>query len=94
MRHILFSLSIFVILLTSGLIILGYDGTQIRDYLLGVTAVLTLATRLIKPPTATDKPAKKSESTAEGRERRLSDRSVEAEYESDAGKQSDSAQSS
>ena len=94
MRLVIIGLCIFVVLLASYLIYWGYDGTQIRDFLLGVTAVLTLANQLTKPAPVADKPSRQNESTAEGRERRLSDRTIEAEYESDNGTQSDSAQSS
>lgn len=84
MRLILCLLCIFVVLLASALILLGYDGTQIRDFLLGVTAVITVADRLLRPRKDTKPPVDSSEAIESERELRLSDKRDDADTESES----------
>lgn len=49
MRFVLYSLCILIILLASFLFVFGYDGTQIREFLLGVAAIVVVASRIIGP---------------------------------------------
>ena len=83
MRLILCLLCIIVILLASALILLGYDGTQLRDFLLGVTAVITVADRLLRPRKDAKPPTKSSKATDSQRESRLSDGRDDADTESE-----------
>ena len=98
MRLILFSICIFLIAFTTALFFLGYDGHQIREYLLGVGAIILLAWRISKPPSQadkpTDKPTDKTESTERRRERRLSDSQRDSDDESEADKPSESTRQS
>ena len=94
MRLILFSICIFLIAFTTALFFLGYDGHQIREYLLGVGAIILLAWRISKPPSQADKPTDKTESTERRRERRLSDSQRDSDDESEADKPSESTRQS
>ncbi|MDE2857772.1 MAG: hypothetical protein OXN94_07975 [Chloroflexota bacterium] len=49
MRFVLYSLCVLIILLASFLFVLGYDGTQIREFLLGIAAIVVVASRIIGP---------------------------------------------
>jgi len=74
MRLVLYSLCIFIVLLASALFILGFEGTQIREFLIGVAAIIVIASRMIKSHEETKEPQEKSEQTDTRRRRRLSTR--------------------
>lgn len=90
MRLLLYLLCVFIILLASALFIAGYEGTQIREFLLGVGVIVVAASRLIKPATQS-KPAKEPVGQTESqRHQRLSaeDTVFDHESQSDSAKQS------
>ena len=70
MRLVLYILCIFIILLASALFVLGYEGTQIREFLLGVAAILVVASRVIRPQSQ-PKPQDVVDQTQDQREQRL-----------------------
>ena len=72
MRLVLYSLCIFIVLLASALFILGYEGTQIREFLIGVAAIIVVASRIIKPQQRPKSPREKVERTDTRRRNRLS----------------------
>ena len=74
MRLVLYSLCIFIVLLASALFILGFEGTQIREFLIGVAAIIVIASRMIKSHEEIKEPQEKSEQTDTRRRRRLSTR--------------------
>ncbi|MDE2775017.1 MAG: hypothetical protein OXI77_03655 [Chloroflexota bacterium] len=82
MRLVLYSLCIFIVLLASALFILGYEGTQIREFLIGVAAIIVLASRMIKTQQDINEPQVKSEQAETRRKRRLSARNEIPEDES------------
>ena len=94
MRLILFSICIFLIAFTTALFFLGYDGHQIREYLLGVGAIILLAWRISKPPSQANKPADKVDSTERRREQRLSEGQRDSENQSEAGQPPESTRQS
>ncbi len=49
MRFVLYSLCVCIVLLASILFVSGYDGTQIREFLLGIAAIVVVASRIIGP---------------------------------------------
>ena len=89
MRLVLYSLCIFIVLLASALFILGYEGTQIREFLIGVAAIIVLASRMIKTHQDVNEPQAKSEQTDTRRRRRLSARN---EIQDDESKSSDDSE--
>lgn len=72
MRLVLYILCVLIILLASFLFVLGYDGTQIREYLLGVAAIVVVATRIIRPRQSNDAEKENIEKDVEQRGKRLS----------------------
>lgn len=91
MQHILTGFCIFSLLLASVLFALGYDGTQIRDFLLGVVAVITVAHRIHRSSREVDLPIDKVDRADRRREKRLSDGLTESVDESEGGKSSESS---
>ena len=59
MRLVLYSLCIFIVLLASALFILGYEGIQIREFSLGVAAMIAVASRMLKPQQDDNSPREK-----------------------------------
>ena len=72
MRVVLYSLCVAIVLLASALFIQGYEGTQIREFLLGVAAIIVVASRMSKPQRKDDKRQEKSKATEAERGHRLS----------------------
>lgn len=72
MRLLLYSLCIFIVLLASALFILGYEGTQIREFLLGVAAIIVIASRMIKSQQEPKEPRVDGEQAEARRSNRLS----------------------
>ena len=85
MRLVLYNLCVFIILLASALFISGYDGTQIREFLLGVAAIMVVALRILKPAAQSKASSETAAQSEVQREQRLSARDVapniEDEYE-------------
>ena len=94
MRLVLYSLCIFIVLLASALFVLGYEGTQIREFLIGVAAIIVLASRMIKPQQKRNEPNEKSEQIETRRARRLSARDDGLEDNSESNSESDLSQTS
>ena len=94
MRLVLYSLCIFIVLLASALFVLGYEGTQIREFLIGVAAIIVLASRMIKTQTDVNEPQVKSEQTDTRRRRRLSARKEIPEDESKSSDDSEATYTS
>lgn len=92
MRLLLYSLCIFIVLLASALFILGYEGTQIREFLLGVAAIIVIASRMIKSQQEPKEPRVDGEQAEARRSNRLSIRDEAPEDVSDAGDTSESTQ--
>ncbi len=72
MRFVLYSLCVLIVLLASVLFVLGYDGTQIREFLLGVAAIIVVASRIIKPPQDNSDDKERVEQSETERGQRLS----------------------
>ena len=89
MRLVLYSLCIFIVLLASALFVLGYEGTQIREFLIGVAAIIVLASRMIKPQQNRNEPNEKSEQIETRRARRLSAGGGALEDNSESNSESD-----
>lgn len=62
----------FIVLLASYLFVSGYDGTQIREFLLGVATVIVVASRIVRPRHARVDVKEQSKRDESGREHRLS----------------------
>lgn len=92
MRLLLYSLCIFIVLLASALFILGYEGTQIREFLLGVAAIIVIASRMIKSQQEPKEPRMDGEQAKARRSNRLSIRDEAPEGVSDTGDTSESTQ--
>lgn len=92
MRLLLYSLCIFIVLLASALFILGYEGTQIREFLLGVAAIIVIASRMIKSQQEPKEPRVDGEQAEARRSNRLSIRDEAPEGVSDTGDTSESTQ--
>ena len=92
MRIVLYILCVFIVLLASYLFVSGYDGTQIREFLLGVAAVIVVASRIIKPRQARDNGKDKGERHESAREHRLSIGDDEAEQFADSPESSERTQ--
>ncbi len=71
MRFVLYSLCILIILLASFLFVLGYDGTQIREFLLGIAAIVVVASRIIGPRRNNDDDKEQDDQGETQREERL-----------------------
>ncbi len=93
MRLLLYSLCIFIVLLASALFILGYEGTQIREFLLGVAAIIVIASRMIKSQQEPKEPRMDGEQAEARRSNRLSIRDEAPEAVTDTGDTSESTQS-
>ncbi len=83
MRLVLYILCIFIILLASALFVLGYEGTQIREFLLGVAAIIVVASRVIRPQTQNPEPKDLDDQTEDQREQRLRLRDENQQEESE-----------
>ena len=96
MRLILYSLRIFIVLLASALFILGYEGTQIREFLIGVAAIIVVPSRIVKPQKEASEPkvVKSEQTDTRRRKRRLSATDEMLEGGSESRDESDSTQSS
>ena len=92
MRLLLYSLCIFIVLLASALFILGYEGTQIREFLLGVAAIIVIASRMIKSQQEPKEPRMDGEQAEARRSNRLSIRDESPEGVTDTGDTSESTQ--
>ncbi len=92
MRLLLYSLCIFIVLLASALFILGYEGTQIREFLLGVAAIIVIASRMIKSQQEPKEPRVDGEQAEARRSNRLSIRDEAPEGVTDTGDTSESTQ--
>ncbi len=92
MRLLLYSLCIFIVLLASALFILGYEGTQIREFLLGVAAIIVIASRMIKSQQEPKEPRVEGEQAEARRNNRLSIRDEAPEDVTDTGDTSESTQ--
>ena len=90
MRFSLWFVCILLVAFASVLFFLGYDGAQIREYLLGVSAVILVATRLLPAPRETKTRIEKQDSADKQRQQRLSDQPVEAENAADENARSES----
>ena len=93
MRLLLYSLCIFIVLLASALFILGYEGTQIREFLLGVAAIIVIASRMIKSQQEPKEPRMDGEQAEARRSNRLSIIDEAPEAVTDTGDTSESTQS-
>ncbi len=71
MRFVLYSLCVLIILLASFLFVLGYDGTQIREFLLGIAAIVVVASRIIGPRRDNDDDKEQVDQGETHREERL-----------------------
>lgn len=87
-------LCIFVILLASALFVLGYEGTQIREFLLGVAAIIVVAWRVIRPQSQKPMPKDALDQTEDQREQRLSLSDQDQRDQSDFNESSESDQQS
>ena len=94
MRLVLYILCIFIILLASALFVLGYEGTQIREFLLGVAAILVVASRVIRPQSQKPKPKDLVDQTQNQREQRLRLRDQDQRDESEVQDSSESERQS
>ncbi len=92
MRLVLYVLCIFIILLASALFVLGYEGTQIREFLLGVAAIIVVASRVIRPQQRKPEPKELGEQSEDQREHRLSMRDEDLKRESESHDSSQSSQ--
>ena len=93
MRFSLWFLCILFAVFASALFFMGYDGAQIREYLLGVSAVILVATRLLPPPDKAETQSVDNENTNKRREQRLSDSHALSDDESETEKPSESRNS-
>lgn len=92
MRLVLYSLCIFIVLLASALFILGYEGIQIREFLLVVAAMIAVASRMLKPQQDDNSPREKRGRNDTRRRNRLSVRDEAPADESESPDASDSTQ--
>ena len=90
MRLLLYLLCVFIILLASALFIAGYEGTQIREFLLGVGVIVVAASRLIKPAQQSKRNNTPVNQTESQQHQRLSaeDSSLDRQSQSEDEKQS------
>ena len=92
MRLLFYSLCIFIVLLASALFILGYEGTQIREFLLGVGVIIVIASRMLKSQQEPKERGVEGDQAEARRSNRLSIRGEAPEGVSDTGDTSESAQ--
>lgn len=92
MRLVLYSLCIFIVLLASALFILGYEGTQIREFLLGVGVIIMIASRMLKSQQEPKEPRVDGDQAEARRSNRLSIRDEAPEHVSDTDDTSESTQ--
>lgn len=71
MRFVLYSLCVLIILLASFLFVSGYDGTQIREFLLGIAAIVVVASRIIGPRRQNNEEKRRVTQNETQREKRL-----------------------
>lgn len=83
MRVGLYCLCIFLALFASALFFLGYEGTQIREFLLGVSAIVLVTSRMIRPERQADRPLATADTNDSRRERRLSDSQADLDTQSE-----------
>lgn len=92
MRFVLYSLCVLIVLLASILFVSGYDGTQIREFLLGVAAIIVVASRIIKPRQDNDDDKQRLEDNETLRKQRLTVGNNASDQDAESRESSDTSQ--